>query len=751
MKLLIDLQALQTGSAKRGIGRYSFSFANALIQQFPGWEFVFLLNDALQASRPELLLENLIENNNKACVVEFPLPDLPQPALHLTNDQVILSKIMREQVIEALCPDVVLILSLFEIDALSTIPPPRERSYVCVAVLYDLIPLSDPKNYLPNNNLKEWYDDRINNLKNADLLLAISEYVKWDGVLKLGLNEGVIINIGAGVDISTPEVTSKNYGEKSTYDILGPYVLYVGGFDKRKNVEKLIHCFSLLPDDVLTQYKLVLAGGIAEHRRIELANYVSSLENKNVRIIITGYIDDNALINVYRNAHLFVFPSLNEGFGLPPLEAMCLGVPTIASNHASLPEVIGNEAALFDPNNSCQFIEILERGIKDDVFRSAIREKGLLQASYFTWSRSAKVAAEFISKSMSNSMLGQPRKFKGFYDFVEYLYFKKNIRKSCWNDVRIINLFARWIFSVSKLNDYGNFGISAPEFILEKSFKTSIPDFGRPEGPFVFSSTLCREQHFHLPLYSYWCMALKENPRLHRKQWEFVYICQVLYERGFFKKGASALGFGVGKEPLVALFASFGMEVMATDLDFSNAEKLGWVATNQHSHNLEALNEKGICDSELFEKLVSFRSVDMNNIPEDIGSYDICWSSCAFEHLGSIRKGLDFVLKSTALLKPGGIAVHTTEFNVGSNSRTLDNNRDFVIFRRRDIEELIRELSANGYLVEVVDYSSGGDELERYVDIPPYVSEPHLRLQLAGEYVATSIGLIIHAPKGAPK
>jgi GDP-mannose 4,6 dehydratase len=157
-------------------------------------------------------------------------------------------------------------------------------------------------------------------------------------------------------------------------------------------------------------------------------------------------------------------------------------------------------------------------------------------------------------------------------------------------------------------------------------------------------------------------------------------------------------------------------------------------------------NERGLCEADKFNNLASFRNVDMNNIPENIGYFDFCWSSCAFEHLGSIRKGLDFVIQSARLLKPGGVAVHTTEYNVSSNAQTLDNNVSFVIFRRRDIELLVDELKSEGFEVEPIDFAAGEDELERYIDLPPYVDEPHLRLQLAGKYVSTSLGIIIRAP-----
>lgn len=279
-------------------------------------------------------------------------------------------------------------------------------------------------------------------------------------------------------------------------------------------------------------------------------------------------------------------------------------------------------------------------------------------------------------------------------------------------------------------------------------FSTEVPNYKLLAKPYVFSSMLCREQHFHMPLYTYWCRELKEPPRLHRKQWEFVYICHVLFERGYIRDGLTAIGFGVGKEPLVSYFAAQGLKVVATDLDFEKAKTLGWVDTNQHSDNLLSLNERNLCPQDTFLKNTTFKNVDMNNIPNDIGSYDICWSSCAFEHLGSIRKGMDFVLNSCRLLKPGGVAIHTTEYNLSFNDMTMDNNPHFVIFRKKDIAQLENELRTEGFIVEEIDFTAGKDELEQYVDLPPYVEdEPHLRLELSRIYTATSIGIIVRKPE----
>jgi hypothetical protein len=277
-------------------------------------------------------------------------------------------------------------------------------------------------------------------------------------------------------------------------------------------------------------------------------------------------------------------------------------------------------------------------------------------------------------------------------------------------------------------------------------FDNSFPNREDDGIPYVFGSGLCREAHFRMPLYQYWCRKLHQVPNYHRKQWEWVYICQVLYERGSLKPGLNGLGFGVGKEPLVPLFASFDVNILATDLDLTKAKDLGWVQTNQHSDGLRDLNGQGICPDSVFGSRVSFKYVDMNSVPTDLGSFDFIWSSCAFEHLGSIRQGLDFVINSSKLLAPGGVAVHTTEFNITSNERTLDNNPSFVLFRKKDLEILTEELRALGYLVEPIDFEAGSDTLERYVDLPPYVDTPHLRLQLAGEYTSTSAGIVIHAP-----
>lgn len=265
-------------------------------------------------------------------------------------------------------------------------------------------------------------------------------------------------------------------------------------------------------------------------------------------------------------------------------------------------------------------------------------------------------------------------------------------------------------------------------------------------GFIPFRTETCSSHHYLYGCYAYWCDAIREPPRYHRKQWEFVYIAQALWERGFLKDGMKGLGFGVGREPLVAVFASLGCVITATDMQAELAYQAGWTLTNQYSKSLSDLNDRNICDNDVFEKLVSFEPVDMNHIPVHLVDYDFCWSACCFEHLGDIKKGLDFVKNSLDTLKSGGIAVHTTEFNLSSNTNTVEKGGT-VLFRECDISALMKELTDLGHYVEPFVIHKGSQPVDDFVDIPPYGGDLHLKCRIE-QYAVTSIGLIIRKDGG---
>lgn len=274
----------------------------------------------------------------------------------------------------------------------------------------------------------------------------------------------------------------------------------------------------------------------------------------------------------------------------------------------------------------------------------------------------------------------------------------------------------------------------------ERKWNTELVyDFG------VRRSELCKAMDFKAGWFKRWCAELDEQPNFHRKQWEFVYIMQALWERGCIAREKKGLVFAVGTEPLPAMFAKYGCKILATDIFPEKGIEMGWENGNQLCFGTEQLNTRGICDATEFSKRVSYRAVDMNDIPGDLVDFDFNWSSCSFEHLGTIEKGIIFLLDQMKTLKPGGWAVHTTEYNISSNDETQDNN-DSVFYRRKDIEKIVALLRADGHYVDEPDYAFGGLPEDFKVDIYPYKQDVHLKLQI-DKFVVTSIGLIIQKKK----
>lgn len=234
-----------------------------------------------------------------------------------------------------------------------------------------------------------------------------------------------------------------------------------------------------------------------------------------------------------------------------------------------------------------------------------------------------------------------------------------------------------------------------------------------------------------------------EVPNLHRKQWEFCYIYRVLETAGMLQPGKRGLVFGAGREPLVAAFAARGVHVLATDMAPDLAEESGWADTSQHAWGKEALNDRGLCPPEVFDANVEFRVVDMNHIPEDLGTFDFVWSACAFEHLRYLRCGHDFIMNAANLLAPDRIGVHTTKMNCSSNFKTLAKGST-VLFRQQDFRKMAQKLGERGFNV-CLNFDLGDEPLDHHVDVAPYKDDEHLKLQIA-EWVTTSFGLVAGRP-----
>jgi hypothetical protein len=234
------------------------------------------------------------------------------------------------------------------------------------------------------------------------------------------------------------------------------------------------------------------------------------------------------------------------------------------------------------------------------------------------------------------------------------------------------------------------------------------------------------------------CNETEWNATPHRKMWEFLYIYHALAERNMLIPRQKGLGFAVGKEPLPSVFASLGCSITATDAP-PNVATL-WDESNQYGMSITDLFFPYLVEQKHFYNNVIFEHVDMRYIPSHLNEFDFVWSSCALEHLGSLSAAKEFIYRAMDCLKPGGIAVHTTEINLSSSVETLE-SCDNCILRAFDLIEIAEHLIRHGHFIEPLDFRLDGSALDELVDEPPY-SLPHFKLEVGG-YVSTSFGLII--------
>ena len=175
---------------------------------------------------------------------------------------------------------------------------------------------------------------------------------------------------------------------RERYQLNDPFLLYTGNIKPHKNVERVIEAYSLLRTRGFDNLKLLIIGDeISKSPHLRRAVHRHQL-HRQVRFL--GFVPDATLAVLYRLADVFVFPSLYEGFGLPPLEAMASGTPVVTSNVSSLPEVVGDAALLVDPKDADAIAGAIQRILTDRDLRRSLTQKGLGRAHDFSWERSVR-------------------------------------------------------------------------------------------------------------------------------------------------------------------------------------------------------------------------------------------------------------------------------------------------------------------------------------------------------------------------
>ena len=275
------------------------------------------------------------------------------------------------------------------------LPPHLLRGDLPVAAtLYDLIPLVLAERYLADELIERRYRARIEQLHHVDLVLTISEHTRLDAIRLLGLDPRKVVTIGFGVsDYFRP------VGRGDAPDVLlarfvpqvrRPFVASVLGGDPRKNAERLFDAWGEVRRSSGADHQLVITCSLDPATRAAWETAAKGAGLGDGDLVLTGWQSDEVLRALYQRCELFVFPSLYEGAGLPPAEAIACGAPALTSSAASLPEVLDYPDATFDPESVEDMARVIGRALTDDGFRETLQRRGGERRQELTWDKVAE-------------------------------------------------------------------------------------------------------------------------------------------------------------------------------------------------------------------------------------------------------------------------------------------------------------------------------------------------------------------------
>ena len=289
-------------------------------------------------------------------------------------------------------------LDLVHSPTLALFPIKPHEHYILT--VHDIIFKKFPQ-YLPTGTLRHTKLFFRRNLISADKIIAVSQSTKNDIIKDYKINEKKIIVIHEAADKIYRQEKEKEIEKiKQKYSLITPFILYVGTIEPRKNITTILDAFASCLKS-FPNLELVIAGKKGwYYDKIFLHLHELGIQKK---VKILGYVPVSDLPALYNAAHIFVYPSCYEGFGLPPLEAMQCGTPVITSNISSLPEVMGNKGIVVSPNDSVMLAKEIKKLIQDSSHRYNQIQFGIEQARKFSWKKTADMTIETYESVLDSS------------------------------------------------------------------------------------------------------------------------------------------------------------------------------------------------------------------------------------------------------------------------------------------------------------------------------------------------------------
>jgi len=412
MRILLDMECLQTASAHRGIGRYSLNLLKSLLAENRKKHDIHLLLNGKNSESEINIRESLDSTIGQSKIHFWPNPlrsgcpnmnyaDVPNHAAAV-----------RQLFIEKLMPDHFHVFSHFEgfancqhltkLEGLTNI-------IVTSVSIYDFIPLEMKGEFLSDKIYSAFYYDKLTDILKADQLLTISNYTLAKVKSYLSDFRGQAFNIGTAISDHFNRANGETkMGSKYPFDGK-PYVLCLGSLDPHKNIRGLASAWLLIAENIRDKYELVLVGSKSSFPKSEVEKICNDCGLKEGQFRIINDPTDDELARLYSDCETYVQPSICEGFGLPVGEAISCGALAIGSDRSSLPEILKSPEAMFDPQKPEAIASKLQEVLSGSLNKSLIQSIQKQNLNNFSWQNVARRFFEVIENKSADTSQSKPR------------------------------------------------------------------------------------------------------------------------------------------------------------------------------------------------------------------------------------------------------------------------------------------------------------------------------------------------------